>query len=525
MTDLIDAVRRACVSAKYSPSSNPLYAGNEFIEALPPELPLDELARAIRWKPEFKPSDRDLPTHVRVPRLLQLRSLMIPLERNLETAATFEGLLRTGYVGRAPRTAARERMAQALYEKQLAGEVLSMPDTLDPAPLTATVIAPSGSGKTTLFTRWAARLPRVIYHEALGIYQIPVIRVDAPSDGSSIKGLIYGIFQQIDALVPGANYAVEMTGNGRLGADALLANLARVLNIHAVGIVVIDEAQNFKNAHKGKLTVMTELTSACNYLRVPIVFMGTNGALDVLGREFRQARRSVASGLQFWGPLPQHNADGSKSEWRSLVEVLWRLQLVRRPVDLDEEIVQILYACSQGIIAIAIALFAAAQMRAMMTGAESVNASLLQEVYASAFTPVHDMISALRRGDAKALKQWDDIKPLNMFDASVLKPWKLGGSAVDADESAAGPPCSAKPALEAAPAKTPVDAKAPKKPRRSKGKAKAVGAAANNQAQTTLAADDYRNPQYLEHEKAKTAADVLATLNLVVGSVGCLHTV
>lgn len=274
-------------------------------------------------------------------------------------------------------------------------------------------------GKTTTVNRWFAHIPKVIYHPDLNIYQIPYLHVEMPSDGSSIKGLAYGILQKIDDLIPGAKYFDDYVGkSGRVGADSLMRSVAHVMNMHLVGILICDEVQNLTNANKGGQTVMTELVSACNDLKVPILFIGTNKAAKVLSLDFRQSRRASGHGIAPWDRFYPQVEPGAINEWREFMEVVWSHQWVRNPAPLNEHLLDVMYHYSQGVIDIAIKLFASCQARAMLDGTEVITSKLIAEVYDKELKLLHPMIDALRNGDLEALVRFDDIAPISL--SSIL---------------------------------------------------------------------------------------------------------
>jgi len=186
------------------------------------------------------------------------------------------------------------------------------------------------------------------------------------------------------------------------------------MNMHLVGLLICDEVQNVTNARKGEQTVMTELVSACNDLKVPILFIGTNKAARVLGLDFRQARRALGPGATQWSNLARYTADGQPGEWAGFMEVLWGFQWVTNPVPLTPHLLDVMYHYTQGILDLAIKLFAGAQARAMADGTERLSAQLLAAVYNEDMSLIHPMIDALRSGDLGVLQAFEDIAPLTI---------------------------------------------------------------------------------------------------------------
>lgn len=401
------------VTAKYVEQRIPYFRGNPLIEALPPTMTEDALLEALTLIPEFDPEQRQWSISDRFMMLMSLQNFMVPMHNHVELSRAMDSMIRSGYVGRAPRTPEHAEIFQKIYENQLAGKTFTQSaDSRTPQHSTS-LIGISGMGKTTTINRWCAHLPPVIYHSEYNIYQIPYLHVEMPSDGSSIKGLAYGTLQKLDALLPGMNYYDKYGPQSKTGSDTAIRNVARLMNLHLVGLLICDEVQNLTNATKGGQVVMTELVSLCNVLKVPILFVGTNKASKVLGIDFRQSRRSSGHGMTPWDRLHPGTA-GQPSEWDGFLDILWQFQWTRTPVPLDPVFSHVMYDCCQGVIDLAIKLFASAQARAMLDGTEQLTPNLITEVYDEEFKLMHPMMDALRRNDLELLAEYDDIAPLNL---------------------------------------------------------------------------------------------------------------
>jgi hypothetical protein len=404
------------VRASYSQQRLPQFKGNPLIEALPPAMTDEQLLESLTLQPDFHADQREWTTHERLQMLPTLQNFMIPLTRHTELARAMDSILRAGYVGRAPRTPEQAKILQGIYEMQKSGATFSQAAETRTPQLSTALVGLSGMGKTTTVVRWLAHMPQVIYHPQLNLYQVIYLHIEMPSDGSSIKGLAYAILHKLDELIPGGNYYETYTAKGRTGADALMRSVARLLTIHCVGLLVCDEVQNLANSNKGAQTVMTELVSACNDLKVPILFIGTNKAKKVLSLDFRQSRRSSGNGIAPWTQLIPANNKDEIDEWRDFMEVLWTYQWVKHPVPLTDHLLDTMYYYSQGIIDIAIKLFASTQAKAMADGSERLSANLIARVFNEEMQLLHPVIEALRTNDVHALESFDDVAPLKLQD-------------------------------------------------------------------------------------------------------------
>ncbi|WP_148714713.1 AAA family ATPase [Chitinolyticbacter meiyuanensis] len=397
------------VLADYKPQLNSKFQGNPFIEALPPSLSEQELGELLALGPDFSPEQRNWPDVERIQKAFGLGNIMIPLERHIAVANCVDSMLRNGYVGREPLTKRDGERMQALYEGRSCSQGFVGAYSDGTAQLSAMLMGLPGMGKTALVKRIFSYLPQVIYHPESNRYQVTRLHVEMPSDGSSVKGLAHGILSQLDRIIPGAQYYQECALKGRPGADALMRSVARLMHRHAVGFLIADEVQNVVHARKNSQVVMTELVSACNELGVPILFIGTNKAAQVFSLDFRQSRRACGHGIPLWNAL-----DRASGEWEEFLEVLWGYQWVRKPVEYSEKMSELMFELSQGIIDVAIKLFAAAQVGAIRSGDEMLTPSLLESVYMQQMHMLHPMLSALKRGSYEDILRYEDIAAPSM---------------------------------------------------------------------------------------------------------------
>jgi AAA domain len=408
------------VSAVYTEQRIPRFKNNPLIAALPPALAQNELVEYLHRLPDFEEEQRDWPDFERLHCIAGLSAFLTPLERHLKLAWALDTMLRQGYVGRAPRTVEHVKIFQKLYEAQQAGKAFTADTT--PIQLTSQIssslVGPSGQGKTTAVKCILARYPQVIYHEDLDTLQIPYIHIEAPHDGISVKGLAHSILRKIDELILDGRY-VELYGNYRNSAVTLLNHVARVMHMHSVGLLVVDEIQNIRNAGNDTKTLMAYLVSASNELGVPIAFIGTNRATKILGLDFSQGRRSVGHGMPAWGALASSEDLHAPDEWEDFVATLWRFQWVKNFTPLTQGLSKVLFFYCQGIIDIAIKIFACAQWQAIFNGSEVLSAQTLDDVWERDFKLLHRMMNAYRSGDMTSVETYSDIAPVKfneLFD-------------------------------------------------------------------------------------------------------------
>lgn len=406
------ASKSLATKAIYTEQRIPQYRGNPLIEALPPALEDDALLESLFCVPEYSEEQLTWNKSERLQMIAQLSSFMVPMGRHLQLAQSLDTLIRQGYVGRAPRTAESQRKSTMLYQQQKAGMTFrSSPDQLT-AQLSGALIGIPGMGKTTTIRRTLARLPEVIFHPKSSLHQVPYLAIEAPYDGASVKGIAESIFRKMDRLIPDGHFA-EQYSNPKSGADTLMNHAARILHNFSVGLLVVDEIQNLENSPKTKQALMTLLVSASNELEVPILFVGTNKAQHLLALDFRQGRRSVGIATTYWDTLQKGDQD-TPSEWEDFLSVLWRFQWIRQPAPLTPYLSDLMYHHCQGVVDIAIKLFAVSQARAIHDGSEALTGALIDSVAKTELAIVMPMIEAIRKDDIQALLNCKDIAPIGL---------------------------------------------------------------------------------------------------------------
>lgn len=420
--------------ANYKPQRIPHYIGNPLIEALPDTLTDEELDIALTSLPEFNLLQRAWRGEERIQMILKLSNYMAPLDRHKRLARAFDSMLRSGYEDRRVRTVTYAARLQKTQSPSGATKQVPTSFLDNDFQLSSLLIGVSGMGKTSTLKRICSCYPQVIYHPEHSIYQVTYLHIQLPSDGSSVRTLALAILNKLDRLIPGANYYKDFA-KVRQSEDALLEDVSRILDNHHVGVLIVDEVQNLTNANTGKnkQTLVAQLVNMCNDKGVPILFVGTNKASRVFSMDGSKGRRGSGHGFPDWdrfeeASIPDINSssDGrpAKGEWQEFLQTLWTYQWAREPVALDASFSATMYHLSQGIVDIAIKLFAAAQVEAIFNKTERLSTDLLYLVYDTQMSLLHDMMDALREGDPTALEKYPDIAPFNiqsMVDLAAKK--------------------------------------------------------------------------------------------------------
>lgn len=383
-----------------SPFSNPL------------ARPLAQLVRgpklkaALAAKMPTPPSDaiRALPAEERLARLSQLRTLHIPLNRDVALTEMFLDLLLDGYAGRAPTAANAE---QELAAVQSFATKLVYAEESDIEATGFAVIGIPSAGKTRSVKRILRGIPQIAYHSVdenplLPPMSIIWLRVECPANRSLIA-LATATFKAIEGATKKPVLAALKKGN----QSELVQNVASLCAHYKLGMLVIDEIQHVLGKDgKPDEELLNFLVQLSNELNVPIVVVGTPKARRAIGGAMRQARRML-------GPDWRNFSSGSAG-WKEFSEKLLDYQFTSA-VAVKETIEPTLYDLSQGLPGLAVMLWRIAQRYAILIEMEegkstSVTPKNLQAVAEDYFISVKPMVDALRSGDPQRIALYEDLR-------------------------------------------------------------------------------------------------------------------
>jgi hypothetical protein len=401
-------------TATYTDTLIPRYQGNPLIEALPPILSDDDISDQLAYYPPYEKTHRALPAEQRIHIIHTILDLLIPFPENVDLAQRFSCLIREGYVARNPIAAEFWQKFRSRAEHQRDnGNARVRVRSSAPG---MTIMGISGGGKTTATEAAIGLYPQLIQHSIFQgrpftWTQVVWLKLQCPFDGST-RGLCLNFFQAIDELLGTNHY--RNYGEGRKSTDELMPAMRRVASLHSLGLLLIDELQHLDQSRTGKEIMLNFFTELVNEIGVPIVFIGTPKVKSVLAGEFRQSRRGTSEGDFVWNRME------NDEKWRYFAESLWDYQYLQKPTPPSEELFDVLYDESQGIIDIAVKLFMLSQVRAVRKKLEILNVNIIRSVASDSLRTIQRALDALRRGDYEALKAIPDIQPID-YDEAVRK--------------------------------------------------------------------------------------------------------
>lgn len=389
------------IQAHYTRPPIPQFIGNPCIEALWQEFDPVSVAKAVRCIPAPLPDAVAAGTdNSRMQWLAAVLSeVFIPSEITLKLAERVWDATVLSYQFRNP-----------LFPQ------LSSPNTLING---FNLPGVSGMGKTTTIIKGLQLMPQRISHGCFNGQrwtreQLVWIHVDAPAKGTP-KTFCDEFFKEVDAIL-GTNYTGLYGKDTRASLDTMIAGMKRVMEIHCVGLLFVDEINHLvRNKSDEAATLMNFLFSLKNKLGVSVVLLGDYSALPLFTKQMRLIGRASGQGDLVWDRMLP---DGPT--WRALLPVLFKYQVLPHPVEWDQDLSNALYYGSQGILRFTLQLFWLAQRYAMENKRDRITPDVIYQTIQRDLVFSSGALRALRTGDRRLLaSKYTDVFPAVINDYLV----------------------------------------------------------------------------------------------------------
>lgn len=399
------------VFAEYTDQEVEEYKGNPFIEALPPIFSKEQAIDKLAHYPTFDKAERNLDSHIRLHLIQRLFQYYQPTFHTLDLESRISRMIRMGYVHRNPIKPEFTKSLKGNY-RYIKNGIVDMTENISNKNTSSamTILGPSGLGKSRMVNVILSTMPQVVVHSRyenydLNMYQLTWLKIDCSFDGN-IKGICIDAFRSIDSKL-GTSYYKKFD-SARQSIASMQPALAQVLQVHGVGLLVIDEVQSLSVAKSGGAEKVMNFFHYLANMGIPILLIGTPKALPYLRGDFRQARRGSSQGDLIMKRMEKD------LNWELIIEGMWDYQWVRKPNSLTEELNESLYLQSGGITDIAIKLFFMTQVRAISSGKEEITPELINKVAKENLQLIQPMIKAINSGDIKAVSRYEDITPIDI---------------------------------------------------------------------------------------------------------------
>ena len=409
-TDIPNGAKAAI--AKYRQFKQVEYNNNPMTQTLPPILSDEEFLDLVAKYPIYHSSERQDESKERFHYVERLSRYFDPLPTTLGLQRNICTLLMSGYLLRNPQKPEYNRRSGEIYRCIQAQDGHNLENYINTRASVAgaTIIGESGLGKSTNLANILDLYPQVIRHPEYTCTQIVWLMVECPSTGS-LKGLCQDIFRAIDDLL-GTDYYKKF-GSTRNSEDNMLGQVAQLAHTFHLGTLVIDEMQNLTNARRRQDDILNFLVKLNNTVSIPVIRVGTNEAQPILTGKLRNARRGIGTGngIIRWKRLEQDQS------WEFFIRGMWEYQWTKKEIPYSQEISNILYQETQGIIDIVIKLYKMVQWKAIAdSGDEVITIDLIREVAQEGLYLVKPMLDAIRSGDIKQIEKYKDIGSIDISE-------------------------------------------------------------------------------------------------------------
>lgn len=405
------------INAEYKEQLIEEYKGNPFIEALPEIKSKEEVIESLAMYPIYSDAERVLEDHIRIHIISErLFNVFQPLPRHISLENRISIMIRNGYMSRNPLS---KEYVEAFNDGFLSLVDDDYKNTIDHfnTANSLSIIGTSGMGKSSSLNRILQDIPQVILHskykdKVITMYQVTWIKLDCPFDGS-VKGLCIDFFNKVDEILSTGYF--KKYGTSKRTVDILLNVMGQVARNIGLGLLVIDEIQHLSQAKSGGIDKMLNFfTTLVNTVGIPVVLVGTMKARGLLENDFRMARRTLGTG----GNIIWNRLENDES-FKLLLDGIWEYQFTKKKTKLSDELLNLIYIESQGIIDIAVKIYAMAQIHAISTGKEEITVDIIKNVVSKNLKAVKPMLDALRSNDIRRIAKFEDICTLDYEDFLV----------------------------------------------------------------------------------------------------------
>lgn len=393
------------VEAEYITSPIEEYNKNPFIQSLPPLMDKESIVRKLLLNQPFDIEERKFDGAIRLHMVDRIYKTFQPLPIHVKIWNMVNSIIRQGYISRNPFDKEYREIINENGSRINRGEFNFNSSTSFITTASCGLIAGySGMGKTTTVNRCLSYIPQIICHNYyndthFNQIQLTWLRLEAPT---SLKSLALQFFTKIDSILGTDNLKRYISKN--LSTDALLSLMAIVANNINLGVIIIDEFQNLNR--NGVSQIMNFLVSLINTCGVSLVFIGTPACYDIFSNELRIARRITGNGSIVWNNIE------NDQEFRLLLKAIWRYQWVRKPVELTEEMINLFYDCTQGVLDLVVKLYCNSMKRAIETGKEQITKEIVIKVCKEEFRFTQPMIQAIKSGNTYKMQRYEDIRKI-----------------------------------------------------------------------------------------------------------------
>jgi len=287
----------------------------------------------------------------------------------------------------------------------------------------------SGRGKSTMAGQVLEpiqqKIPHTEYRNVNGelvaceftqITYIYVVVADRKSQKSFLISVIEAIDEAIDEEIEG--YVTEVRAESyayiarNYNTTELLTFIRKLVVIHAVGVVVIDEAQNIAKSPpdlkigSNEKPSMKFIEEVFNQIGCSLFFIGTMATFELFSQQMTTTRRAIRQ-----GSMGLVSCDLNSSFWIRFCKSILKTEVLANQVTEEPLLIRYLHEKTAGIPAIAVSLVQSALSFLTFYPEKDQNLStdFLDYIFKQYFIALQEVIDALIDGEYHL---FEDLKPL-----------------------------------------------------------------------------------------------------------------
>ncbi|WJG10258.1 ATP-binding protein [Aliiglaciecola sp. LCG003] len=395
--------------AKYTPSDNPDYKGNPYIESLPLRLNPDDFWERVQDE-AYAPEDLSkFSTETLEGMASNIMESVCTTSIYYDVYCDLLGTIKVGYKNRNPLNEDVKK-----WQQKIATTTYKRTRTTAPS---LKFTGYSGLGKTTLVDSVLGLIEPVLIHPSDGPLneervQIVYLKVNIPGD-SNTKDICLDLFEQIDGILGLKGKDSYHSMYCDKSRSDCIKGLVKICTTLLVGMIIFDEMQNICTAVANEKNLIFKFfDKLTNEAKVPTLKIGTSKANKLTDSEFSNARRL---GI----PYDWKNYTINDTDWTTLVEYAWSYQLLPEFEPLTVRYKKKIYELTRGIPHCLFFLIEQANVLGLRSGEAKFSLDLLDIVFEKRFSIMKTGIIALRHGNVAA---FDDLMSAGQYiDKEVEK--------------------------------------------------------------------------------------------------------
>lgn len=384
-----DLTTAETVMAEYIHTTNTLYDGIPFIEALPPPKSTEECIDAYSYNLPFSARDiANLSDYEKMLCLPILQKVRFSLPFAADVEYEFYRALCDSYSSRYQFYDPNNPLFVKVQNENIAVAGKLIADQSSSSVSGFALIGNSGSGKTSTIDMLISHYPQVIQHpdSSSRMTQIVYLVVNCPPN-SNFNELYVSIAAEIDkALGITNNYHEDMVAH-MSGLAKKHDMIKRLIEVFAIGIIILDEIQQLE--FKGiRENTFESLLTLSNETKVAFAAIGTEDAYEKMFPNERTARRV--------GPFIEASKYcNDLSMFRILVLQLREYYWFDTPMVVTDDILHALYKYSKGIVAHLITIYTYMNMDYIKAKEKpAIDVPFIDSVIQKHFKGLHDLLSS-----------------------------------------------------------------------------------------------------------------------------------